>query len=352
MGKRFKGLDTLRFLAAIIVVLGHIEQLKNINNIPRIFEKIPLPSGHISVILFFVISGFLITFLLVKEKEKNGTISLKRFYQNRILRIWPLYYLILILSFLLINVNYNTLSIILCSTIFPNVAHALRIGWPSSPQIWSIGVEEQFYLIWPLVISFVPAKRIIMLLILFFIGYSLLPHLIGFINIRTINNENLSIISNRFFYGTKFNCMAVGALLGYLYAKKHNSLQYLYNTKIAYLCIILSFSLWFLGVNFKYFTFEIYSILFGISILNLTTNNNLKFNIDFKPFVFLGKISYGIYMYHWLIILLVFKLIPHKQGENLIYFNFVLYFTALTLTIFISWISHISFEKYFLSLKK
>ena len=89
MKRYFKGLDTLRAIAALVVVIAHIELHKYLNNIPNVVNHpfIKIPDGHIAVILFFVLSGFLITFLLIKEKEKKGRISLKNFYLRRIFRI-------------------------------------------------------------------------------------------------------------------------------------------------------------------------------------------------------------------------------------------------------------------------
>src|SRR5690606_6627470 len=111
-----KGLGTLRALAALIVLWGHVELLKQREALPNLLDNNPLifPDGHIAVILFFVLSGFLITYLLVRENEHFGKISYKNFLMRRILRIWPLYYTILLLSFLFINSEYSTKTILLC----------------------------------------------------------------------------------------------------------------------------------------------------------------------------------------------------------------------------------------------
>jgi peptidoglycan/LPS O-acetylase OafA/YrhL len=354
MKNHFKGLDTLRAIAALAVVFSHIELQKSYNGISNLisYTSLRIADGHIAVILFFVLSGFLITYLLVKEKEKTGRISLKKFYLRRIFRIWPLYYLIILLSFLLFNAVYDKTSVFLCLSIFPNIAQSLNLGWPTSPQIWSIGVEEQFYLIWPILVILIPDKRKIWFLIIFFIGYSLLPHLLGFINNRTFESVDFGNIMTGFFYGSKFNSMSFGALLGYMYAKKHKMINLLYNKFIIYPSIIISFGLWSIGYEFKYFSDEIYSILFGIVILNLATNVNLKLNFDTKISGFLGKISYGIYMYHWIILLLCMKYIPYSNFENKIVYHVVLYIAGIGGTIFISWISFISYEKFFLKLKE
>ncbi len=350
MVKYLKGLDTLRAIAALIVVWGHIELLKKNKGMVNLIdnEYFNLPSGHIAVILFFVLSGFLITFLLVKEREKVGKISLKKFFIRRILRIWPLYYLILFLSFLLFNADYSQKTVLLCLSGFPNIAHALKAGWPTSPHVWSIGVEEQFYLFWPILLSLIPIKRIILTLSLFIIGYTILPHVICFINIRTFQNFEFNSFINELFYGTKFNCMSVGALVGFLYARQHKWLKVISNKFVAYSSIILSVLLWTFGLEFNYFTDEFYSVLFVIAIYNIVVNP--KINIDTKATSFLGKISFGIYMYHWIIIMLTLKYLPISKNDIL--YNVCLYLAVLIGTIFISWISFNSVEKYFLNIKK
>ena len=78
--------------------------------------------------------------------------------------------------------------------------------------------------------------------------------------------------------------------------------------------------------------------------------NCKKVNIDTKLSRFLGKISYGIYMYHWIIILLALKYIRY-EGNRFI-FNIELYFTVIAMTILISWISYTTLERFFLNLKK
>lgn len=267
---------------------------------------------------------------------------------RRILRIWPLYYTILLLSFLLFNVDYSGKTIALCLTIFLNVAHAIGAGWSSSPQVWSIGVEEQFYLFWPLFLTLIPEKRIPIFLILFFVGYTLFPHVIGFINIRTFQNDEAGIIINKFFWSTKFNCMSVGALVGFLYAKKSHWLLYINNNFVAYSSIALSILCWIGGVEFKHFTDEFYSLIFVVALFNIVDNPNI--NIDNKISSFIGKISYGIYMYHWIIIFFVLKYLP--LPENVLLYNVTLYSSAIFGTILISWLSYISLEKYFLNIKK
>ena len=146
-------LNCLRAIAALVVVWGHIGLLKTRKEIPG--DIYWGPPADFAVTLFFVLSGFLITFLMVKEKEKYGDFSFKKFYIRRVLRIWPLYYLILITSYIFFANNDIPIRTIILNTLtFSNIPIAFNSSWYPSPQIWSIGVEEQFYLFWPLVIYF------------------------------------------------------------------------------------------------------------------------------------------------------------------------------------------------------
>ena len=95
----FPGLNGIRAIAAISVILLHSNQMLPIFNQNPLFKGTEI--AELSVVLFFVLSGFLITFLLLEEKERFGKINVKNFYLKRILRIWPPYFLALILAVLL-----------------------------------------------------------------------------------------------------------------------------------------------------------------------------------------------------------------------------------------------------------
>jgi peptidoglycan/LPS O-acetylase OafA/YrhL len=236
--------------------------------------------------------------------------------------------------------------------IFPNIANALNMEWPTSPQIWSIGVEEQFYIFWPLLIYLIPQKRLVTWLLIFFIGYTMLPHGLRFANGVSFKSGEINDFIDRFFYQSKFNCMSIGGIFGYLYAADKKALAFFYKDFIAYPAIILSFVLWFIGFKTNNFNDVLYSVLFVVMIVNIAGNKNLKLNLDFKPSRFLGRISYGIYMYHWIIILLVMKYLPYTLFGSSLLYNGVLYLCVVSFTILAAYISFISFEKYFLKIKE
>ena len=100
----FQNLNGLRFFAALLVIIHHIEQMKNSLGLENNWNlPVVLVIGKLGVILFFVLSGFLITYLLLEEERYTQTISIKDFYMRRILRIWPLYFLILLISFFVLT---------------------------------------------------------------------------------------------------------------------------------------------------------------------------------------------------------------------------------------------------------
>jgi peptidoglycan/LPS O-acetylase OafA/YrhL len=162
----FPGLNGLRFVAAFMVMVSHIEQLKKDENLANL-DHLPIigQSGQNGVSLFFVLSGFLITYLLLQEDRATGTIDIRKFYIRRILRIWPLYYLIVGLGFFVLpwcmeaSGLQNALitaywpKLILFLLFLPNLAMVAFPQVPFTAQVWSIGTEEQFYLIWPLLLK-------------------------------------------------------------------------------------------------------------------------------------------------------------------------------------------------------
>lgn len=285
MQKYFKGLDILRAITPLAIIWGHIEILKNEAGIPNLINSnFPFfPQGHIRVMLFFVLSGFIITYLLIKEKNNRGRICVKSFYIKRLLRIIPLYFLIMILSYCLFPEDYNRYSItsiLLNFALMSNIAFALGMGWPYSPQIWSIGAIEQFYLVLPLILSLIPDKRIILALSLFFVGYTLLPHIL----VDIYPDEFFGRIVFNIYYATKFNCMTLGAISGYIMAKEYRWANILGHHICLYAAILLLIILLFFNFQSGYFNDEIYAVIFAIIIIGIASNNIMTTGFGFFPF--------------------------------------------------------------------
>ena len=133
----FPNLNGLRFFAALMVLLHHFELFKSINP-GTYYGKFIMGIGKLGVILFFTLSGFLITYLLLIEKRETGTVQIRNFYVRRILRIWPLYFLVVLGALYVFNsviylripgistvVQHNfLLKNILFVLMLPNIAYA------------------------------------------------------------------------------------------------------------------------------------------------------------------------------------------------------------------------------------
>jgi len=170
----FPNLNGLRFIAAFLVIINHTEQLKLFFNLGdgtvAPFAKI---CGKIGVMLFFVLSGFLITYLLLLEENKLSTINVKKFYIRRFLRIAPLYFLIIVIVFFVLQnfsfwdiprmkdpIKNNFFETFLLHVFFlPNLVTAIYGFLPYIAPAWSIGTEEQAYLIWPLLLKKIKRNR-------------------------------------------------------------------------------------------------------------------------------------------------------------------------------------------------
>jgi peptidoglycan/LPS O-acetylase OafA/YrhL len=345
-----KGLDGLRAFASIFVVLGHIELLKNeklISNYKLPFNNI----GKFGLILFFVLSGFLITTLLFKEQTERKKINLKNFYIRRIIRIWPLYFFILLISAIVFNYSPSWLTLFLCSTIFPNIAHGLSIPWAFSPQIWSIGVEEQFYLFWPTILK--RRKSVVLIVCIGFIFfYPLIPHLLQFsLNQMNYSTKTLSQV-DAIFLILPFNALATGAFFSLIYSSENHIFRKLidFSKPLNKFMIILPLFFLYPDIQLSYFEVPVLSILFGYLIIAIVNGDFQNF-FELKLLKFLGKISYGIYMYHWIILLLLIDLISPLFTKHDIFANILLYFSVVFSTIFVSYFSYEYFEKRILKYK-
>ena len=181
------GLNGLRAMAAVSVVLSHtIHALGQFKLNPFLLgtnndggtQGLLLAGFGVSI--FFALSGFLITYLLLIEKEQAG-IDIKKFYVRRILRIWPLYYVYLLLALITIislNLYFNRTALLLYVFYSANIPFILGITLPFLVHYWSLGVEEQFYLFWPWIIKKVNMnlQTVILFLIVVLIACKLIFH--------------------------------------------------------------------------------------------------------------------------------------------------------------------------------
>ena len=304
-----------------------------------------------------MLSGFLITYLLLEEERSTG-IQIGRFYLRRALRIWPLYYLTVFLALFVlpyltfltwpgfgIDVVHNNLLLktALYGTLFANAVMSF-VGWvPFATQAWSIGTEEQFYLIWPVLMKRVRNKAVLMLtfIALYLVGRALLS--------KGLTGAGPWQDWIRGVYGLfNFNCMVIGGLAGAALHKRFSLLPLLINQPVFYATLVATLALIARGVEIPYLNAEAYAIPFAVLILNFSSNDRIGWSMESEPFHYLGKISYGLYMLHPLAITASIQTL-RKIGET---HDVLLYPTCLLTTAGLSAISYRFIESPFLGLKR
>jgi peptidoglycan/LPS O-acetylase OafA/YrhL len=334
----FKGLNGLRAMAAIGVVIKHFG-LHSFGEHPYSFY---------AVTMFFTLSGFLITFLLFAEKEATGKINFKNFYLRRILRIWPIYFLYIALvfmvhSYIIADGIKNAAFVLFQLFLLPNIANAYNRFPQDTSQLWSIGIEEQFYAFWPFVMRYV--KKITRFLIGLILFLPLLRILFKFYADFTHNTLPLSILIDM-----KYDCMAIGAFFAISYYHKE---KFLMKWGTSFLIPVLFWCLVIMAVFyridfFSVFTNDVVSIISGLFIIYLIRQDK-KLSFFENPLMsFLGQISYGIYIYHRLILSLTKWFLlkyTHQYSEP------VWIISSLSITILIAFLSYRFFEMPFLRLK-
>ena len=367
--KYFKGLDSLRFFAAYLVVLHHAEQIRMKYGLFNLKEYSLFNNGGIAVTFFFVLSGFLISYLLFKEHGESSTISVKKFYYRRILRIWPLYFLLVIIGTLVLPyvldfigysyiMPYNFNDVIYYYILFSPFMVNILYGHHFIEPLWSIGVEELFYIVWAPLFKFL--RKYILTIIIIVIFVRCLFIYLSFLGF-------FDPVIERLINMLRFEAMAIGALGSYLVYNYRNILSNFLFSKWSQLILITFILLRIFFFNFLtennivfnyLYTTPVLSkflimIIFSWLIINISLNPKSIISLDNKMFSFLGNISYGIYMYHMLIIFgLVVFLKDYLLYLNNLNSSIIFYLLLTSIVILASYLSKRLFEDYFLSFKK
>src|ERR1700758_348063 len=293
-------LDGLRFFAILSVMVGHWLQWQ-INK--PIIQGFPFGNG---VTLFFVLSGYLITDILLRNKIKYEEISIpkrgliKSFYMRRVLRIFPLY--LGTIFFLYIISFGNTREIFpwlvtFTSNIYQSI-HNVYVG--DFNHFWSLAVEEQFYMFWPWLIIFVPIKHTEKLIISL-IAISVLTKIYLYVNYPD------KWMANSYFTISCMHALGIGALISYWSIYRKNIIAYFSEFKWVYASMIVYFSMHYFGFFTKLIWYNetldnfVFALMSGI-IINYAAQNKFegiaKTILENKFVVYSGKISYGLYVFH------------------------------------------------------
>lgn len=367
----FPNLDGLRFISFFVVFLYHsllsiLSYLKDAS--PRVYHvaEFLFRHGNLGVNFFFVLSGFLITYLLIKEKEFTGRIHVPNFYVRRILRIWPLYYLCVAVGFIGFAIlkkmtgepvmeNANPWYYIFFSANF-DIMHT----WPEKPDalllsvLWSVAVEEQFYLTWPLILSIVPLNRIR------YVFPAIMAFALIFRAFYTGGDDHDFAV--RYFHTfSVIGDMALGGLFAYLVSYENKFKSYI--THMSRPVIVMIYILTLVFTLFKddifvpgvavVFERMVIASLFGLIILEQNYSKNSFYKMGkLKTISNLGVFTYGLYCLHFLGLYFAIKImnIMRLDGSlNAVAFSMIL--LALLLSIGISLMSYHFYEKWFLRLK-
>lgn len=315
----------------------------------------------LGVILFFVLSGFLISYLFFREQSNTGDINIRKFYIRRILRIWPLYFFIILLSLFVLPyiqfLHYPGAAFLDMETkiykalplymlFLPNLVMVAINSIPFCSQTWSIGVEEQFYLIWPILNKYFKSKLGIAVFVV------ILYLIIKFMILLNVIGSGQNSLFFQFWESMPIQFMAIGSFFAYLaYFDTKLTIafkRFFYHPIFQILTVLVIIICLTLDLKVKYFNLEMYAMLFGIVILNASTGTSNIFKLNNTILRYLGKISYGLYMYHFVCIVFVIQLLSKWNLNNEI---FLVYISVLLSTILVSSISYRTIEHYFLRYK-
>jgi len=346
-------LDGLRGLAILLVVFFHNFGFINYS----VF-------GWIGVDLFFVLSGYLITDILLNSL--NSEHYLRNFFLKRALRILPLYYLCLIIFIIVLpsiglykkELQYYTdnqlwfwfyLQNWLLSFNYPTTGNLLN-------HFWSLAVEEQFYLLWPFIILWLKKPKKLLIFILFLLLLILIARsVVWMYRFPHLNYTTLYTF-------TRIDGICIGCLIALMQRINYNYLRY--NMAIIVIALaILNFGFYFLNRvgDFPYLAFVGYTTfaaMFGLLIHEAVTGDTKIITIIFKLPVlkFFGIISYGLYVFHWPIYSIMqpglhsFFLTKITRSEEMSNLGTSLVTTMVAVAV--SLVSYYTFEIKFLKLKE
>lgn len=322
-------MDGLRFIAIFFVLIEHF---------PSFIGRY-IPAGYFGVDLFFVISGFLITEGLLIDLHKTKKEVIRSFYIKRVLRIFPIYYLFLILSLIFYKPFMEIAPYAFSYTV--NYNHAVIEGTPFE-HLWSLCVEEQFYLIWPFLIVFIRNKKILLfaMLMLFCLSISYF-----------IYAADYSTLAGRMF------SLVAGAIMAFV---KVDNVE-VYKTFKRYSLYVVAFAI----LLYAFVDSSIGLTVFSVFLVYTGSNNGfkgvLKKILENPKVLYVGKVSYGLYLYHMAVGKLtqqyifdpVWQKIDFSFFPQLKYNSWIIKFPLYTLlSIGVAALSYRYIESYFLKLKK
>ncbi|MGH8148091.1 MAG: acyltransferase family protein [Rhodanobacteraceae bacterium] len=300
-GGRIPSLDGIRAISILMVLYGHASSTRDfpvsiVGKYGSWFGDV----AHLGVLVFFVISGFLITSLMMRERETTGTISLKRFYLRRVLRIFPAFYaFILVLAIAVwlgaIHLTGRDFAFALTYTVNYMPHPPWRTG-----HLWSLSIEEQFYLLWPLTLLVLRERRALILAIAaIFAGPLVRVAILEWI--FRVDPHALGAMMKSF--PAMFDYLAVGCALALLRPWLLTRTWYLRLTASRWLALAIP-----LVLLINRMGNHTAAILLGSPVMNVCIALLIESStrhagsltgrfLNWNPIVFLGVVSYSLYLW-------------------------------------------------------
>jgi peptidoglycan/LPS O-acetylase OafA/YrhL len=283
-GAEIPSLYGLRGVAAMIVVISHL--------------GVEAFNASYAVICFFVLSGFLITHLLLREHEKTGDISLRHFYLRRALRIFPAFYgyaTCYVLGRIVAHLPIHWPTVVSCLTYTSNYYFAFN-GRPLDTMIhtWSLAVEEQFYLLWPFIIWSLKGNRRVLMTVL----AGTIAAVWAYRWVAVLSGFDGTYVFDAF--ETRADGLAIGCLLAV--ANRERCVPaFLIDAKwlapVAIVAVCLSSAL---GINGPRYSWALVALGFAVVLIQSIAHAETRWYsfLNSRPLHALGTISYSLYLYH------------------------------------------------------
>lgn len=340
--RHFGSLDGIRAIAILTVLWHHTMQ--PINWLPMTAR------GFLGVDLFFVLSGFLIVTLLLRERDRNGDISLKGFYMRRILRIFPVYYgllLVLLIAFGIVFRSSDVAGAYIAAMpwYFTYTSNFIREETLLAIA-WSLATEEQFYLVWPPLEKFLGRFAMPILAILLIIN-----QLINYEIILAAQHARLEVLQST------FTPILLGVLLAHLLHKRKHYAQLArvfsnkWSTAITTGLLLILFNVFPIGTDISGTPRLLIHLVMTAFLAGCIINEQhiLRPLLTLKPLVRVGAISYGMYLFHMFIVVISVAILNRIGLGNL---PIALFGMTLIGTIIVAELSFRFYETPFLTLKK
>lgn len=353
-------LDIIRFFVACALVFCHLRILRHFRaessglSVDYFYQ---ISKGLISV--FFAQSGFLIAWSLIREHEDFSAINLTSFFKRRIIRVWPLYSALCLFVFFIfpyfpsfsldepskeLQEHFFT-KVFLYFSFMPQI-NLLFYSFPvyGADQLWSIGVEWLFYMIIPFFFVILPVRKplayvSLLMICLFVLLRNLTFYFSGFSHSPFTQKFLYSVFL--FFYYTRLECLFIGVFIALAVREKKNIVfKFIQQPGLYWVLTVFFLIPFFIPSCWFFIDYFYYSLLSSIFTARVFISNYRESYLYESVALFMGKVTYGIYITHFLILIFLVNLFPDWSDT-------VIYAVAIPIILTLSYLLHHLIEKPF-----